>query len=168
MEFKAIHGSEDVNVNYLLSLENKEDDNYYIIQMDENLITIYNLAKDDIYKKLVNKAECNYISGFIFNKDYLWCSSFKENSYIWGLNEQTLCKDIPIENRELFHIIQWNNKYSIIAEQKKSFKVIDLEEGKIIFEVKEENIGVSRGLRKINDLFFIWWIVIEWWILWFN
>jgi hypothetical protein len=32
-EFKVVHGSEDVSINYLLSWENKEDDNYYIIQI---------------------------------------------------------------------------------------------------------------------------------------
>ena len=84
------------------------------------------------------------------NKNYLYCSSLKGNIYIWDLNNKCLFKDIPIENSQLYNIIQWNSKYTIVADVKKSFRVVDIEEGKIIFEVKDENSGISSYIKKIN------------------
>ena len=36
------------SINYLLPWKNKEDNKFYIIQMDENIISIYNLEKDKL------------------------------------------------------------------------------------------------------------------------
>ena len=48
------------------------------------------------------------------------------------------------------YIIQWNNKYTIVSDINKSFRVVDIEEGKIIFEAKEENSGISSYIKKVN------------------
>ena len=142
------------SINCLLSWKNKEDNKLYIIQLGDNIISIYNLEEDKLQDKLENeKDECDYTYGYIYendNKNYLCCSSLKGNIYIWDLNNKSLFKDIPIENSQLYNIIQWNSKYTIVADVNKSFRVVDIEEGKIIFEVKDENSGISSYIKKIN------------------
>ena len=48
------------------------------------------------------------------------------------------------------YIIQWNNKYTIVSDINKSFRVVDIEEGKIIFEANEEKSGISSYIKKVN------------------
>ena len=142
------------NINCLLPWTNKEDNKLYIIQMGSNIISIYNLEENKIQDKLENeKDECDYTYGYIYEKDnktFLCCSSLNGNIYIWDLNNKSLFKEIPIKNSQLSYIIQWNSKYTIVADIKKSFRVVDIEEGKIIFETKEENSGISSYIKKVN------------------
>ena len=141
------------SINYLLPWKNKEENKFYIIRMDEN-ISIYNLEKDKLQYKLGNEEDkCDYTCGYIYendNNNYLCCSSLKENIYIWDLNNKSLFKVIPIKNSQLPYIIQWNNKYTIVSDINKSFIVVDIEEGKIIFEANEEKSGISSYIKKVN------------------
>ena len=43
------------SINFLLSWKNKEDNKLYIIQMSENIISIYNLEEDKLQYKLENE-----------------------------------------------------------------------------------------------------------------
>ena len=46
-------------------------------------------------------------------------------------------KIINAKNSNLAHIIQWNNKYIIVADtNNKSFKIIDIEESKVISNIE--------------------------------
>ena len=49
------------------------------------------------------------------------------------------------------HIIQWNQKYIIVADvSNKSFKIIDLEENKIISDIKGQHTKEVKCIKKIN------------------
>ncbi len=53
-------------------------------------------------------------------------------------------------NCELHHIIQWNNKFIIVADyNNKSFKIIDLEENKIICDINGQHSGNVKCIKKI-------------------
>jgi len=149
---KYINGSNNIDVSYLLSWYNKKNNNYYIIQLTNKKIIINNLLEDELYSELINEPEADHYSGFIYNidnNDYL-CSS-SENGYIniWDLYNKIIFKVISINNCCLYHIIQWNNKYIIVADfYNKCFKVINLENEKIKDIEKQHADGV-KCIKKI-------------------
>ena len=51
---------------------------------------------------------------------------------------------------ELAHIIEWNNKYIIVADvNNKSFKIIDLEENKIISDIGGQHTDKVKCIKNI-------------------
>ena len=133
----------DCEVWYLLSWYNKKNDKYYIVQLGSKKIIINNLLEDEVYTQFINEPEDNQVSGFIYNKDnndYLCSSSVRGFINIWDLFNKTIYKtintNIDTKNYILYHIIQWNSKYAIVATQNKSFKIVDLENEKVVSEVK--------------------------------
>ena len=79
------------------------------------------------------------IENTVYNKDdndYLCTSSSNGYINIWNLYNKNIFKIINTNNCKLSHIIQWNNKYIIVADyNNKSFKIIDLEENKNIYDI---------------------------------
>ena len=70
--------------------------------------------------------------------------------HIWDLYNQKIFKVINTNNCFLFHIIEWNNKYIIVADfNNKSFKIIDLEQNKIICDIKGQHTGNVICIKKI-------------------
>ena len=117
-------------------------------------ILINNLLEDELYSELSNEPEASHFSGFIYykdNNDYLCSSSFNGYINIWDLYNKKIFKIINTNNCKLFHIIKWNNKYIIVADYKnKSFKIIDLEENKIISDIKGQLTKGVICIKKIN------------------
>ena len=113
---------------------------------------INNLLEDELYSELIQEPETDHFSGFIYNRnnnDYL-CSSSK-NGYIniWDLYNKKIFKTIDTNNCKLVHIIEWNNNYIIVAEFNKSFKIIDLDENKIISNIEGQYTGEVKCIKKI-------------------
>ena len=73
---------------------------------------------------------------YIDNKDYLCSSSSNGYINIWDLYNKQLFKNIKTASCILAHIIQWNNKFSIVADfDNRSFKIIDLENFKVVKDI---------------------------------
>ena len=93
------------------------------------------------------------MSGFIYekeNNDYLCSSSYNGYINIWDLYNKKIFKVININKCYLAHIIEWNNKYIIVADYyNKSFKIIDLEENKIICDIKGQHTEELACIKKI-------------------
>ena len=143
----------NIRVDYLLSWYNKNNNEYYIIQLCEKKIIINNLLKDELYFELINEPEDRHCSGFIYNKDnndYLCSSSYNGYINIWDLYNKNIFKVINTNGCNLRHIIQWNNEYIIVADRdNKSFKIINLENEKIL------NIGGqhSEGVECVKKIY---------------
>ena len=129
------------------------NNNYYIIQFTYNKILVNNLLKDELYSELKQDPEDGHFSGFIYNKDdddYLCTSSKNGYIHIWNLYSKSILKTINIDGCKLSHIIQWNDKYIIVADyDNKQFKIIDLEQNKIA-GITEGNIDKVISIKKIN------------------
>ena len=151
---KYINNTNNNEILYLLSWYNKKNNKYYIIQFSIFKIIINNLIEDELYSELKQKPESNHYSGFIYDKDnndYLCSSSYNRYINIWDLYNKKIFKIINTNNCELCHIIKWNNKYIIVADFKnKSFKIIDLEESKIISDIKGQHTQGVVCIKKIN------------------
>ena len=145
--------SKNISIFYLLLWYNKKNDNYFIIQLANGIILINNLYQMEIYSKLVQKEESEHYSGFIYNKDdndYLCCSSLNGLVNIWDLYNQKIFKIINTNKCLLYHIIQWNNRYIIVADlDKKSFKVIDIINERVISNVGGQHSYNVKCIKKI-------------------
>ena len=150
---KYINNTNNNSIYYLLSWYNKKNNNYYIIQFSYKKIIINNLLEDELYSELKQEPETDHFSGFIYNKDnndYLYSSSSNGYINIWDLYNKKIFKIININNCKLAHIIQWNNKYIIVADvNNKCFKVINLDENKIIDDFKGEHTKEMACIKKL-------------------
>ena len=140
-------------VYYLLSWYNKNNNKYYIIQFTFKAILINSVVDDELYCELIQEPEDNHLSGFIYNldnKDYLCSSSYNGYINIWDLFNKSIHKIISTNDCVLCHIIQWNNKYSIVADyDNKSFKIIDFEKGQVVKDIKGEHTDKVPCVKKL-------------------
>ena len=134
------------SVFYLLSWINKKNKRNYIIQFCYMKILITNLLDDDdVYAELSQEQKLSHYSGFIYEKKledkvYLYSSSKNGIINIWDLYNKVLINSIDIKGSILCHIIQWDEKYAIVADYNgKSFRIINMD----TLEV-EQNIGDSH------------------------
>jgi len=150
---KYINNTNKNEIYCLLSWYNKKNNKYYIIHLASNKIIINNLLEDELYSELIKKPENDHYSGFIYNRnnnDYLCSSSWNGYINIWNLYNKKILKTINTNNCHLYHIIEWNNKYIIVADlTNKSFKIIDLDENKIISNIGEQHTSYVRCIKKI-------------------
>ena len=151
---RYINNTNNNIIYYLLLWHNKKNNKYYIIQFSYCKILITNLLEEkEFYSELVQQPEESHFSGFIFtrkNNDYL-CSSSK-NGYIniWDLYSQKIFKIINVNKSKLSHIIEWNNKYIIVANyENKSFKIIDLDKNKIVSEIQGLHLKDLYCIKKV-------------------
>ena len=67
-----------------------------------------------------------------------------------GLINKEILKVIDTNEYKLAHIIEWNNKYIIVADvYNKSFKIIDLEENKMICDINGQHTDGLTCIKKI-------------------
>jgi len=150
---KYINNTNINNIYYLLSWYNKKNNKYYIIQLAyKKIIIINNLLKDELYSELIHQPESGHLSGFIYNtdnNDYLCSSSINGYINIWDLYNKNIFKVINTNKSCLYHIIQWNNKYIIVADRdNKCFKIINLENG-IIKDIEKQHTNYVLCIKKI-------------------
>ena len=150
---KYIKETNNKAIYYLLSWYNKKNNKYYIIQFTFKKIIINNLIEDEIYSELIQEPEDNHFSGFLFNKhnnDYLCTSSSIGYINIWDLYNKNIFRIINTNNCKLAHIIHWNNKFVLVADyNNKSFKIIDLEENKVVSEINGQHTDRIVCIKKI-------------------
>ena len=150
---KYIENTNNLAVYYLLSWYNKKNNKYYLIQFSYKKIIIYNFIEDELYTELVKEPEDNHFSGFIYNKDdndYLYASSSIGYINIWDLYNKKIFKVIYINNCKLAHIIQWNNKFILVADyNNKSFKIVDIEKYKFISDINGQHIDKVVCVKKL-------------------
>ena len=145
------------SVFYLLSWLNKKNKKNYIIQFCYMKILISNLLDDeDIYAELSQEQKLSHYSGFIYEKKegdkvYLYSSSKNGFINIWDLYKKVLINNININGSILCQIIQWDDKYAIVADyNEKSFKVINLETLKVESDIGECHTKEVKSIKKIR------------------
>ena len=150
---KYISYSNKSAVYYLLSWYNKNNNKYYIVQFTFKAILINSVIDDELYCELIQEPEDNHLSGFIYsldNKDYLCSSSYNGYIHLWDLFNKSIYKVISTNDCVLCNIIQWNNKYSIVADyDNKSFKIIDFEKGQVVKDIKGEHTDKVPCVKKL-------------------
>ena len=148
------------SVFYLLSWINKRDNRNYIIQFCYMKILITNILEDEeIYAELSQEQKLSHYSGFIYEKKeedkaYLYSSSKNGFINIWDLYNKVLVNNININGSILCHIIQWDDKYAIVADYNgKSFKIINLETLRVEQDIGESHTKEVKSIKKIRHPF---------------
>ena len=114
------------------------------------------LDDDDIYAELTQEQKLSYYSGFIYEKKaedkvYLYSSSKNGFINIWDLYDKVLIKNINITGSILCHIIQWNDKYAIVANYNgKSFKIINLETLNVEKDIGDSHSKEVKSIKKFR------------------
>ena len=151
--FRYISETYNTRIFYLLSWHNSRNNNDYIIQFASEKIMINNLLEEELYAEFTYQPESDHFSGFIYskhNKDYLCSSSYNGFINIWDLYDKVKFNVIDTKKCNLAHIIEWNQKYFIVADvQNKLIKIIDIEKNKIIFNIKSGHIKDLTCIKKI-------------------
>lgn len=143
---KELNNSEKYPVYDLISWYNKENEEYYIIQIGLMAISITNLLLDDeIYFEFKIHGDNIYHKGFLYENDkndYLCSMSLSGHIIIIELYSLTIIKKLYISKPNIFsysdlnNFILWNNKYIILNFQYIPFYYIyDLEEDKFISKI---------------------------------
>ena len=150
---RYIHNSNTYKVWYLLYWYNKNDNKYYIIELVNKKIVINDLLENEVYCELIQEPEHHHYSGFIYNRDdidYLCSSSQNGLINIWDLYNKKIFKIINTNKCQLFHIIEWDNKYVIVVDSCNiSFKIIDMQIYKVISEIKGQHNENAISVKKI-------------------
>ena len=150
-----IDNTNNNSVYYLLSFFNKKNNKYYIIQFSYMKIFINNLLEDELYAELTQEQKLSHYSGFIYEIDedkcYLYSSSKNGYINIWDLYNKKLINNININGSILCHMIQWDEKYAIVADYNgKSFKIIDIQNYNMVKDINGEHTKEVKTIKKVK------------------
>ena len=150
-----INNTNSNSVYYLLSWLNKKNNKYYIIEFSYMKIFINNLLEDELYAELTQDQKISHYSGFVYEineeKSYLYSSSKNGFINIWDLYNKTLINNINVNGSILCHMIQWDEKYAIVADYNgKSFKIIDIQSFTVVKDINGEHTKEVKSIKKIR------------------
>lgn len=155
---KNILGTNENISLHLLFWFNRKNLQNYLIECCQGKICVYNLEKNEIYceMKSDNNSE-SYCCGIIYkkhNEDYLITTSDGDYIRIWNLYNKKMIGVIKTEYCGISYIIRWSDIYYIIADQENySFKVIDIEQLKVITDNKVNIKNKEKGVICIKKMY---------------
>ena len=106
-----------------------------------------------------NKKENDFLYGCILEngdkKEYLYCSTYNNNIFVFDLYKKNLNRIIDFWNKiekqnNIYDIIKWSNKYIIISNYHNScINIIDVKQNKVINFIKENDKSHFLFIKKI-------------------
>ena len=135
----------------------------YIIELCSGKIFIYQMITNGFYMEF-KKEEIDFMHGCILenkeNKEFLYCSTYSNNIFVFDLYKKTLNRIIDLWNKiekhnNIYDMIKWSNKYIIIINYNNScINVLDINQNKIISCFKEvDNIHIVFLKKIIHPIF---------------
>ena len=150
-----ISNTNNSSVYYLLSWYNKKNNKYYIIEFSYMKIFINSLLENEMYAELTQEQKLSHYSGFVYEIDeekcYLYSSSKNGFINVWDLYNKQLINNINVNGSILCHMIQWDEKYAIVADYNcKSFKIIDIQSFSVVKDVNGSHSKEVKTIKKIK------------------
>ena len=151
---KNVYNTEKNNTKYMLSWYNKSDGNIYIIELCDYLININNLLKSKNYCTLKSYIENEeYLTGFLYKNnetDYLITGSWNGYVRIFDLYEKEQINYLDTNICELYNMILWSNRYTIISYKfGNKIKIMDNKNFEIISIFESEHFNEIKCIKKI-------------------
>ena len=141
-KIKEINNSKDKAKFIDIYYDNKLSKNF-ILTGNDGYIKSYDYNKNDIYKKYCDNDNNNDHFSIIINESkediIIIESSYDGNLRIWNFHSGELINKIKVSSERLREICMWNNDYIFIGWDDKTIKLIELEKGIIIKELKGHN-----------------------------
>ena len=148
-----INNTNNNSVYYLLSWMNKKNNKNYIIQFSYMKIFINDL-ENELYAELTQEQKISHYSGFVYETDsnsYLYSSSKNGFINVWDLYNKKLINNINVTGSILCHMIQWDERYAIVADYNgKSFKIIDIKSFYVVKDINGEHNKEVKSIKKIK------------------
>lgn len=141
---------------YIIPWHDKVKDIHYEIECCLSKIFIINLGTNQIYHEFLSENEMEaFTTGFIYNrneKSFLCSSSMHGEIKFWDLENKKLFKRVSNKDYNLLSMIQWSDKYIIFGDnnKNKSFKILDMDQFKIISNVGGKHQNPILCIKKIN------------------
>ena len=143
-----------VEIFYLLLWENNS--NNYLIESSLGRILIHNLETKELFhiltsnNKSIQNSMCLIKNPEINNVDLLCTTTIHGNLDFWDLGTFTHKFSIKYKSSYFYDVINWYDKYVIVAEKfNSSIIIIDLLQRKVINVLKNKNSSFVISLKKI-------------------
>ena len=154
---ESISGTENNNSLYLLYWYNKYDSEDYLIEFCFGKICIYNIIRNTEYCQFFSDCNESFCCGLIYKKnndDLLISTSDGDYINIYNLNNKIKINEIKAEFCGISYIIRWSDNYFIAADQENnSFKVIDIDQLKVINNIKVDKTNNQKGIVCVKKIY---------------
>ena len=137
----------------------------YIISVNKEFVKSFDYEKNCCYKKYSDKPEGKKINfdGFFYSSvikffddnDFIQLIVSGDDGFIriWDFHEGNLIKKIETDKNCIFSLCLWNNDYLFGAGEDGRIKLIDLNAGVIINEIKGHNKMVCTIKKLIHPIY---------------
>ena len=157
-ELKEISHTKKNMTRFMIPWYNKNDDNYYLIELCEELLIVINILYNNIYAKLDEEKFKSFNTGFVHELndiDFLFVADSCGQIQVFNLFSKEICFKIDVRknksNIRLYGLIHWNYNYLIVNDDNnKSIIVIDLKNKYIIGSTYNEHNDSVRCIKRIR------------------
>ena len=157
-ELKEISHTKKNMTRFMIPWYNKNDDNYYLIELCEELLIVINILYNNIYAKLDEEKFKSFNAGFVHELndiDFLFVADSCGQIQVFNLFSKEICFKIDVRknksNIRLYGLILWNYNYLIVNDDNnKSIIVIDLKNKYIIGSTYNEHNDSVRCIKRIR------------------
>ena len=157
-ELKEISHTKKNMTRFMIPWFNKNDDNYYLIELCEELLIVINILYNNIYAKLDEEKFKSFNTGFVHELndiDFLFVADSCGQIQVFNLFSKEICFKIDVRknksNIRLYGLILWNYNYLIVNDDNnKSIIVIDLKNKYIIGSTYNEHNDSVRCIKRIR------------------
>ena len=157
-ELKEISHTKKNMTRFMIPWYNKNDDNYYLIELCEELLIVINILYNNIYAKLDEEKFKSFNTGFVHELndiDFLFVADSCGQIQVFNLFTKEICFKIDVRknksNIRLYGLILWNYNYLIVNDDNnKSIIVIDLKNKYIIGSTYNEHNDSVRCIKRIR------------------
>ena len=155
---KDVSNTTKNKVRYIIPWYNETNEQYYLIELCEDLLVVVSLFQNEVYAKLSEERYKSYSSGFVHKEgdiDYLYvCNNWSEIC-IWNLISKELVKNIKVsgkcDNIRLYGLLLWNENYLVVIDDtRNAIKIIDLKQDKVISSTNYKHNESVRCVKRIK------------------
>jgi len=155
---KDVSNTKKNKVRFIIPWFNGADEQYYLIQLCEDLLVVVSLLQNEIYAKLSEERFKSYSSGFVHKEDeidYLYTSTNWSEICIWNLISKELVKTIKVsvkyDNIRLYGLLLWNENHLVsIDDTHNAIIIIDLKQDKVISSTNYKHKESVRCVKRLK------------------
>ena len=155
---KDVSNTKKNKVRFIIPWFNEANEQYYLIELCEDLLVVVSLLQNEVYAKLSEERYKSYSSGFVHKEDeidYLYVATNCSEINIWNLISKEQVKQIKVsvkyDNIRLYGLLFWNKNYLVVIDDtNNAIKTIDLKQDKVISSTNYKHKDSVRCIKRIK------------------